>query len=53
MALGINVDFIGGDAKEATEEYDCIDTTRGVFKAYAFFFQIVSLLLIISCNHDE
>ncbi len=43
MALGINDDFIGGeakeatDAKEATEEYNGKDTTRGVFKAYAFF----------------
>ncbi len=27
--------FIGGDAKEETEEYDCADTTRGVFKVYA------------------
>ncbi len=50
MALGINDDFICGDANEATdtkeatddkeaiEEYDCIDMTQGVFKAYAFFF---------------
>ena len=30
-------DFIDGDAKEATEGYDCTDTTRGVFKAYAVF----------------
>ena len=30
--------FIDGDTKEETEEYDCTDTTWGVFKAYAFFF---------------
>ncbi len=24
--------------EEATEEYDCTDTMRGVFKAYAVFF---------------
>ncbi len=30
-------DFIDGDAKEATEEYDCIDTTRGVSKRMRFF----------------
>ncbi len=30
--------LIDGDAKKATEECDCTDTTRGVFKAYAFFF---------------
>ncbi len=29
--------FIDGDAKEETEEYDCTETTWGVFKAYAFF----------------
>ncbi len=40
MVLGINDDFIGGDAKEATEEYDCTDMTQGVFKAYVVFFQI-------------
>ncbi len=28
-------DFIDGDANEATEEYDCPDTMRVVFKAYA------------------
>ncbi len=27
--------FIDGDAKEETEEYDCKETTWGVFKAYA------------------
>ena len=27
-------DFINGDAMKATEEYDCTDKTRGVFKAY-------------------
>ncbi len=29
--------FIDGDAKEETEEYDCTETTWGVFKAYAFY----------------
>ena len=24
--------FINGDAKKATEDYDCTDTTLGVFK---------------------
>ncbi len=30
--------FIDEDAKKATEECDCTDTTQGVFKADAFFF---------------
>ncbi len=30
--------FIDGDAKEETEEYDCTETTWGVFKAYTFFY---------------
>ena len=29
--------FIDGDSKEETDEYDCAETTWGVFKAYAFF----------------
>ena len=31
--------FIDVDAKEETKEYDCTETTWGVFKAYAFFFK--------------
>ncbi len=33
----MRVDFVDGDAMKATEEYDCKDTSRGVFKAYAVF----------------
>ncbi len=33
--------FIDGDAKEETEEYDCTETTWGVFKAYAFFVYLI------------
>ncbi len=29
--IAIFDDFIDGDAKEATEEYDCTGTTQGVF----------------------
>ena len=29
--------FIDEDAKKTAEEYECIDTTRGVFKAVAVF----------------
>ena len=37
--FGIIDDFIGGDAKEATEEYDSTDIRRGVFlKRICFFF---------------
>ena len=32
--------FIDGDAKETTE-YDCAETTRGVFNAYAISFSTV------------
>ncbi len=35
----IDIDaLIDGDAKEETEEYDCTETSWGVFRAYAFFF---------------
>ena len=36
--LGIIDDFIGADAKEATEEYDCTDIPRGVFSKCMRFF---------------
>ena len=39
--LGIIDDFIGGDAKEATEEYDCTDIRRGVFSKRMRFFLLV------------
>ena len=41
LLLEIIDDYMDGDANEATEEYDCTDTTWGDFKAYryAFFFQ--------------
>ena len=29
---------IDGDAKEETKEFNCTETTWGVFKAYAFFY---------------
>ncbi len=47
MGLSIKwlLEFIDGDAKEETEEYDCRETTWGVFKAYAFFF------IWIECAH--
>ena len=38
LLLEIIDDFIDGDANEATEEYDCADTTQGVFKACVFFY---------------
>ncbi len=40
----MKLDFIDGDAKKATEECDCPDTTRGVFKVYAFFY-LVSMII--------
>ena len=36
--LKIIDDFINGDAKKATEEYDCTDTMLGVFKVNAVSF---------------
>ena len=32
--------FIGGGAKEATEEFDCTDIQRGVFSKRFFFHSI-------------
>ncbi len=40
----MKLDFIDGDAKKATEECDCTDTRRGVFKACAFFFALESTI---------
>ena len=34
--------FIDEDVREETEKYDCTEMMLGVFKAYAFFFNIVS-----------
>ncbi len=39
-AICINEAFIDGDAKKATEEYDCVDTMRGVSKRMRFLFGI-------------
>ncbi len=36
--------FIDEDAKKATEGYDCIDTTQGAFKVYAFFYKSYVIL---------
>ena len=38
MGIGRILDHINEDVKEATEAYDCTDTTWGVFKAYAVSF---------------
>ena len=37
MDPGIIDDFIGRDAKEATEEYDCTDIQLGVFSKRMHF----------------
>ena len=38
--------MMDGAAKEAAEEYDCTDTTPGVFKAYVFFLFKIQQIVI-------
>ena len=47
----MKLDFIDGDAKKATEEYDHADTTWGVFKAYGFFPSVSFCILGLGTGH--
>ena len=42
-------EIIDGGAEEATEEYNCIDTTRDVYKAYAISYMERWGLYLQSC----
>ncbi len=44
MGLSIEwlLEFIDGNAKEETKDYDCTETMWGVLKAYAFFYYNIS-----------